>query len=305
MHFKKTRGFLLCLVLAMAATTLQGCGTTKKALQTLEQIQAMKNGGEVEEDTEEDTVEDTMEDTEDVEIESDEETSEAEEEEAASSGVEMPDTLRWCSAAYAILTEINGRDYTTFETIPITEKTQKLQQQALEEWWGVTDRESADENLEWVLTEGHRTSFQEDMQYLEECGIGEVASDKRAEFVYDNFDVTIEDASFYESAYNMYEEYGANAIDAWDYCRALNLTNFYYIAGYYTEEEAKDKSLEIALELQPLYSSWDELVDSYLRGYEYWAEESSDERRAIYEELQSRSDNPYAIPYDTVLEKTW
>lgn len=228
-----------------------------------------------------------------------------EKKEEEQSGVEMTDTLRWCSAAYAILTEINGRDYTTFETVPITEVTKEMQQQSLEEWWDVTDRESADENLEWIMTEGHRTGFVEQVRFLEECGINEVEPDMRAKFVYDNFEVTMEEASYYENAYNMYEVYGEHAIDAWDYCRALSLMNFYYVAGYYSEEEAKDKSFEIALELQPLYSSWDELIDSYLRGYEYWAEESSDERRAIYEELQERDDNPYAVVYDTVLEKTW
>ena len=46
-------------------------------------------------------------------------------------------------------------------------------------------------------------------------------------------------------------------------------------------------------------------MDSYLRGYEYWAEESSSERRKIYEDLKKRSDNPYSVDYNTVLEKTW
>lgn len=80
---------------------------------------------------------------------------------------------------------------------------------------------------------------------------------------------------------------------------------YYYHAGYYTEEEALDKSLEIAQTLQPLFGSWDELVDSYLAGYEYWSEESSEERRAIYEELKGEEDNPYAVDYTMTLEKTW
>jgi hypothetical protein len=46
-------------------------------------------------------------------------------------------------------------------------------------------------------------------------------------------------------------------------------------------------------------------MDSYLRGYEYWAEESSDERRAVYEDLKGREDNPYAVDFKMTLEKTW
>ncbi len=103
----------------------------------------------------------------------------------------------------------------------------------------------------------------------------------------------------------MYEQYGAEAIDAWDYCRALNLMGFFYLAGYYTETEALDGSLEIAKTLQGKFDSWDALVESYLRGYEYWAEESSDERREIYEDLKKRDDNPYSVDYNTELVKSW
>ena len=46
-------------------------------------------------------------------------------------------------------------------------------------------------------------------------------------------------------------------------------------------------------------------MENYLVGYEYWAEESSDERRAIYEELNAASDNPYAVDFNLTLEKTW
>ncbi len=107
------------------------------------------------------------------------------------------------------------------------------------------------------------------------------------------------------SWYKMYEEYGANAIDGWDYCRAMNLLSFYYLAGYYTEQEVLEQSLEIAKMIQPLYESWDELIASYLRGYEYWAEESSEERRAVYEELKEKEDSPYNIDFKMKLVKTW
>ena len=36
-------------------------------------------------------------------------------------------------------------------------------------------------------------------------------------------------------------------------------------------------------------------MSSYMRGYEYWAEESADERRALYEDLKTREDNPYSV----------
>lgn len=219
--------------------------------------------------------------------------------------VEITDTVRWFNASYAVLTAVNGWDYNRFAGLPANDSTAALEQQSLEEWWGVTDRTSADETLDWILSEGHRTGFAEDGKFLADQGLGDVAEADRQGWILENFDVTEEEAQSYLSTFAMYEEFGENAIAGWDYCRAMNLLSFYYLAGYYTETEALDKSLEIAQTMQPLFSSWDDLIASYMRGYEYWAEESSEERQAIYEDLKTRDDNPYAVDYNLTLEKTW
>lgn len=218
---------------------------------------------------------------------------------------EQSDTLRWINASYAVLTELNGQDYTRFGGMSPTESNAKMMQNSLEEWWGVTDRQSADETLDWILTEGHRTGFAEQGAYIEGLEIEELAEEEWTSYIQYCFETDEDNAQYLVDMYRLYAEHGANAIDAWDYCRALNLLSFYYIAGYYTEEEAMDKSLEIAKDFQAKYQSWDELVDSYMYGYEYWAEESSEQRRQVYEDLKSRKDNPYAVDYNTTLEKTW
>lgn len=226
-------------------------------------------------------------------------------EEEDNTTVEITDTVRWFNASYAVLTDLNGWDYNRFAGLPANAESMALEQSSLEEWWGVTDRESADETLEWILTEGHRANFASDMEALKEGGLSEVAAEERAAYIENNFGLEAATSQLYADMYAVYEEHGATAIDGWDYCRALNLMSFYYLAGYYTEQEALDKSLEIAKTAQPLFSSWDELVESYMYGYEYWAEESADERREIYADIKTRSDNPYAVDYNTTLEKTW
>lgn len=218
---------------------------------------------------------------------------------------EQSDTLRWITASYAVLTEINGQDYTKFGGMNATESNAKMIQNSLKEWWDVTDRQSAEETLDWVLTEGHRAGFAEQGAYIEALGITELPEEEWNSFIQYCFETDEDTAQYLVDMYRLYAERGESTIDAWDYCRALNLLSFYYIAGYYTEEEALDKSLEIAKEFQAKYQSWDELVDSYMYGYEYWAEESSEERREVYEDLKSRKDNPYAVDYNTTLEKTW
>lgn len=275
---RKERGWMrLIAVMLLAAMLLQGCGSAEK-----------EEAGETAQKAEE-----SAENTENT-------NQEAPEEEEGES-----DTVRWFNASYAILTDANGWDYNLYGGLEMNEDNQAGVKQLLDEWWGVTDRTSANENMDWILSEGHRTGFADDMAYLESEGISEVAPEERADFIFSGWEMTQEQAEAMAASYNVYEEKGAGAIDAWDYCRALNLASYYYIAGYYTKTEALDKSLEIAKEFQPKFSSWDEMVDSYLYGYEYWEEESGDERRAIYEDLLEREDNPYAVDYNTELVKTW
>ena len=85
----------------------------------------------------------------------------------------------------------------------------------------------------------------------------------------------------------------------------MYLLSAYYHAGYYTEQEALDKSLEVAQTIQSMYESWDDFMDSYLWGYDYWAEEESTERREIYNKLKAQSDSPFRFDFKMNLEKTW
>ena len=218
---------------------------------------------------------------------------------------ELTDTIRWFNASYAVLTDLNGWDYNRFAGLAANDDVMAMEQKSLEEWWSVTDRATADSTLDWILTEGHRDTFAEDMAYLEEAGIRDIAPQERGAFLLDQFEMTEDEAQNYAEMFGFYEQYGPDAIAGWDYCRAMNLMSFYYLAGYYTEQEALDTSLEIARTMQPLFESWDDLMSSYMRGYEYWAEESADERRALYEDLKTRQDNPYSVDFKMQLEKTW
>lgn len=40
------------------------------------------------------------------------------------------------------------------------------------------------------------------------------------------------------------------------------------------------------------------MMDSYLRGYEFWSYESGDARREIYEDIKTRNDNPYLLDWN-------
>lgn len=216
------------------------------------------------------------------------------------------DTVLWINGTYAVLTKLNSCDYTEFGGMKANSMNKEIMQNTLNEWWGITDRDSADEMITWLLDEGgHRVGFGEDMRYLEDNGMKDVPEDQREQFIFDNFEMEEEQAKMYAALYTLYLEKGEDAILGWDYCRAMNLLGDYYIAGYYSNEEALDKSLDIGKEIQTEFDSWDSMMDSYLAGYEYWAEESSDERRSVYEEIKAAEDSPYNLDWNLELEKTW
>ncbi len=222
------------------------------------------------------------------------------------STVEVSDTILWMNGTYAVLTSLNGWDYSMFGGMPANDDSMALQQSMLSEWWDVTDKASADETIEWLMSEGHRMDFAEMMDMLAEDGLGDMPEGERADYLLNNYtNMTEEIAQQYADFYAVYDEKGIDMISAWDYSRAMSVIGNAYIAGYYTETEALDKSLEIATVIQTVFDSWDAFQDSYMTGYEYWAEESSDERRAVYESLKAETGSPYSLDWNTTLEKSW
>lgn len=211
----------------------------------------------------------------------------------------QPEIL-WINGTYAVLTELNGDDYTLFSGMKASEANKQREVKLLEEWWGITDRASADKTLNWLIDTGHRTDYAALMQVLEEDGAAGLEQNGLAEYL---TDITGDEVEGYylAKAYDDYVNYGAGAIDGWDYCRGVSLCGWYYIAGYYTEQEALDKSLEIAQTIQKRFSSWDEMMDSYLRGYEYWSYESGDARRKIYEDIKTKDNSPYKLEWNLPL----
>lgn len=217
---------------------------------------------------------------------------------------EVSQTIKWINGTYAVLTEVNKGDYNLIGGMRPTSNVKKAVVEMLEQWWDVTDRESADETLDWILTEGHHTSFESLMLDMDSMDARSMSDEELMEVLNRAFDDE-EEAKYTAKLYRTYIKKGGGMIDGWDYCRAMSLLGYYYLAGYYTKEETLDKSLEVAKIIQGRFFSWDELLESYFYGYEYWASESSDERRKIYEEMKTRADSPFNLDWNTPLENDW
>ena len=164
--------------------------------------------------------------------------------------------------------------------------------------WGITDRASADSAINWLLTSGHRSGFQEEMGLLSYMGYLNGTEQQIEEQYKDN--------EFVKDMLLAYKRGGEGAIDGWDYCRAMQVLRECYLAEYYTETEMLDQMLSAAQTIQARFVSWDDMAESYMRGYEYW-NNSPDKyrtRKNLYEKLKKET-SFYAVDWNLPLGKAW
>lgn len=92
--------------------------------------------------------------------------------------------------------------------------------------------------------------------------------------------------------------------EAWDLCRACQILGMGFISEWITRKEMVQHSIFICYEMQKLFHSWDELYESYLKGFRNWrkwegdgAEEAILARETICRELKESPDGPWLIPW--------
>lgn len=94
----------------------------------------------------------------------------------------------------------------------------------------------------------------------------------------------------------------------WDLCRATQLLGMMYLVGMLKRDELDQEFSQVGRVIQQNFFSWDEMVESYLEGFQSWisqtgqnVEANMDFRRGIYTQLKKQSFSPYSIPWDTEL----
>lgn len=233
-------------------------------------------------------------------------------------GEKLPETILWFNATYAPLTYSNGWDWRLLGGMEPTEENKETSKTLLEYSWSVKDRESALETTAKLLKDGHRKKCIDDTKQLEEWGILELGE---KEFVEQLLTKELDDEpGRYAVAYLFHQEgIEPEYMAAWDLCRVNQLYADYYFCGYMSYEEAMDASLANSLNLQKLYGSWEEMVEAYLLGYQFWQGEPvtnaadygfdydspTEERRHYYEMLQEIEDGPYTLDWNMELTKSW
>lgn len=92
---------------------------------------------------------------------------------------------------------------------------------------------------------------------------------------------------------------------AWELCRSTQLLGMGFIAGWLTKEELTKRSSVVGNIIQRTFADWAEMNESYLEAYTRWRTQTSPDgdgtavamRRRIYQNLCSRKDSPYRLPW--------
>ncbi len=223
-----------------------------------------------------------------------------------------PETVRWMTATYAVWSVRNGADlYVPGGGTPDEAIYALVVKGVLERDWGIKDRQSAQDMIGWLENEGHNQAL---LKYYEEHNLGQYETDVDLNASWNGSQGTISDkeAARQMAAYMGYKTYGQYAAAGWDYSRALMLLGQYYVVGYYTYEEAMDKSLELGQKLQSMFPSWEDFMQSYMYGFLYWNRSDPTDpqsefqyRVGLYQYLNSMEDGPYKMDWNMELKKEW
>lgn len=223
------------------------------------------------------------------------------------------DTVQWMNATYALITENNDGDRTLVGGMERDIYNAMFMRYQLYTGWGIEDAQSADETLEWLTREGHQQEYEELVELFEEVGLFEMSKGAVDEVITEGFGEYGDKAvNRFKALYDCHMEYGEKGILAWDLCRVNQVAAWCYVAGYYTLDEALEIQYQNSRQIQESFSSWDDMVESYLYGVRYWKGEPADsafsdtsKRRNIYDSLKEIPNGPYSYDFNTELQRSW
>ena len=218
-------------------------------------------------------------------------------------------TLQWMNTAGSILLALNGGNFRYMAGIfyPGWEHDEALTasiKKMLWEYWKIQGHESAMNQMTTLVHTGMRVWYDEEMTHLEALYSG-YSEEELIEVAKQENSKATED-SFLPKMLMAYRRYGENAILGWDVGRAAYIIQCCYFVGYVSMEEVLEIGVEAGRKAQNYFNSWEEMMESYLLGGQYWKREDAKEpdsmtvkRWKIYEALW-RGKKPYQkIPYIT------
>lgn len=227
-------------------------------------------------------------------------------------------TLRWMNTAGSILLAANsysdfrqlgGYGYRVMEL----DNYRLMLTKSLREYWDIQDHHSAVETMRSLITSGMRSQYKAEMERLSRQYAG--YSEEQLIEVAQKMDPKADEDSFLPKMLMAYRRYGENALLGWDMGRCAYITQWCYLVGYVSMEEMLDICVDAGKKAQDFFQNWEEMMESYLLGGQYWQREDRNdphsmtaERWKLYEALW-KGKKPYrecpylSTPFDLPLSK--
>ncbi len=201
-----------------------------------------------------------------------------------SGAVPFPDGLTydveaWAIGCSAVLATMNAAaddayDPYLFGMLEKNDENAEKVKRLLSGTWGVENREDLADTVTGLLDYGMTVSFADDYEYYVSLGSGEMDALTAA--------MTPEENACMEFILYAGEAWGDKEIKAWDWFRAMQITGWGYIAGYFDIEETCDYMEQIIERLRATFTSWDEANRNYLDGTAFWMGEDPYGEQSTY-----------------------
>ncbi|MGE7694674.1 DUF1266 domain-containing protein [Lysinibacillus sp. NPDC094177] len=134
--------------------------------------------------------------------------------------------------------------------------------EGLSSYWDVSNPEEAVETLEWLLTEGHRSRYDQLFMALKAGQSFTEAEVGKSQICYESAqEAMMKKLSIAKSDFDK-----VDTIAAWDFDRAVNIARWSYILGYITEDQAWGYIARAADAGSHFFQSWKDYFISFAFG---------------------------------------
>ncbi|MGO1770123.1 MAG: DUF1266 domain-containing protein [Microbacterium sp.] len=166
-----------------------------------------------------------------------------------------------------------------WDVLPLNDR--RPARSGLAEAWGITSRSDLLTTLLWLLREGHRRDFQDEIARWSALPARDAQRLRRSLRGASRGSSTAERARRLRRVLSDARGIRGVRFEAWDLVRAAMLARAGHTLGWLTEQETIDTLDLISSELQRSYGSWEEMGEHFLRARCYWgAQRGRDGREA-------------------------
>lgn len=226
-------------------------------------------------------------------------------------GIPLSPTFMWLNTACLLTTvrtvKFPDEKYLYNHIIGLADPGANSQsiREMLEASWGIVDAQTAEREMENLLKNGMRSQYDREMQMFDEKYDGLSEEELIAQLPGSNED------SYLPKMLTAYRREGADALLGWDVGRLCFHAQACYLVGYLSKEKMLSLCVRGGKMAQRTYRNWEEMMESYLLGVQYWKNEDAQnaksetfKRTKLYKEIYEGSAKFRFSPFMSVPFKT-